>query len=242
MKKIFIALSLIAFAFVANAKTIQELAKEYQALQDSGETQWHASQAVYTANTADVVTAFETWKNTNEAKFSTFEDPTKNLTDEQKKEVNAVRAIMTHYFIENPEKMNAAPARVVYIACPSKCYTVFSAVNPNFYQDLKSADFVVDGIKLPTYSRAHIAKSAGDNEYITSLTIAEGLQSPDIYFATVIESLLGSKDIEASKSKCCEIENYFINKKMFNSPYLSQIQAVNKVLTARLVDKKITGK
>ncbi len=242
MKKIFISLSLIAFAFVANAKTIQELAKEYQALRDSGETQWHASQAVYTANTADVATAFETWKNTNEAKFSTIEATLKNLTQAQKKEADAIRAIMTHYLIDNPEKMNSAPARVVYLTCPSKCGVVFSAVNPNFYQDLKSTDFIVDAIKLPAYSRTHIAKSAGDNEYITSLTIAEGLQSPDIYFATVIESLLGSKDIEASKAKCCEIENYFINKKMFNSPYLSQIQAVNKVLTARLVDKKITGK
>ncbi len=242
MKKILLTIVITAFAFCANAKTIQELAKEYQALRDSGQTQWQASQAVYSANLADMATVFEVWKNSNSAKFQSFESPLKDFTVAQKNESLAIRAIMAHYLIATPAKMKNAPARTVYLACPSKCVVVLSVGNSNLYENLKSADFVVDGIQLPAYARIHIAISARDFDYITGLSIADGLQSPDAYLPIKIESLLNSSDIEASKAICREIENYFINKKIFNSPYLSQIQAVGKILTARLVDQKISGK
>ncbi len=242
MKKILIAITLTAFAFCAHAKTIQDIAKEYQALRNSGQTQWEASKVVYQANSADMPTAFESWKNSNEAKFQTSESPLKDLTDEQKNQAHAIRAIMTQYFIANPETMSSAPVRTAYLACPSKCIYVLSAENPSLYEDLKSADFVVDGIKLPAYARIHIAISVRDYAYVAGLSIEEGLQSPDAYLSVLSDLLLNSSDIEASKAKCREIENYYIQRKMFNSPYLAHIQAVNKVLTARLVDKKISGK
>lgn len=46
-------------------------------------------------------------------------------------------------------------------------------------------------------------------------------------------------DVEAAKQKCQEIENYMLNNGMLNSAQLVQIQAISKVLTARLVDSKI---
>ena len=112
--------------------------------------------------------------------------------------------------------------------------------NPNFYAELKAADFIVDGVKLPAYVVCNLAKSAQDIDYIKALPVADGLAAPDIYLRYVFDGLLEMEDAVAAKAKCREIVNAFARRKMFASPYFTQAQEIDKILTRRLVDSKIS--
>ncbi len=241
MKKILLTITLTAIAFCANAKTAEELANEYGALRASGQDYHNASQSVYEANRADVIAIFATWKNSTQAKFEIGEAPCKDFTDAQKKQSYAIRAIMSRYIIDNLELIAQMHARVAFITVPLRVNPVMSVENPNWYSELKAVDFVVDGLKLPAYTRICLAHTVKDTAYISSLPIEEGMAFPNVYITQVLNDALEASDIEASKDKLRSLENFIIRRNI-ESKYLSRIQAVGKVLTARLVDKKISGK
>ena len=108
--------------------------------------------------------------------------------------------------------------------------------------ELKAAGFVVDGVKLPGYAICNLAKSVQDFDYIKSLSPAEGMEGPEIYFACVFDDILDMSDATAAKAKITEIINFLAKKKLFESKYMAQAKAVNSIITARLVDGKILGK
>lgn len=224
------------------AKNATDLTSEYKVLKDKGNSQWVAGRMVFENNLAsDIASVYETWKDTPIAKFLPNEHPNKNLTNEQKEESIALRAIFAHYLITNPIEMEKVPVRVACLTVASRYIDAISKVNPTFYSDLKNAKFVVDGVILPAYSRFNLAKSAGDIEYISSAAVEDGMCAPDVYITVMIHSLLENKDINMAKKKCTEIENYMLTNNMSLSPYLSKIQAVNRTLTSRLIDLKLQG-
>ena len=242
MKKIISIISVIAFAVAANAKTSAELAAELDAATANGADSWEASTEVYQANAADVATLFEAWKNTNAGKFKSGDAPNASMTPEQKIENEKMRFLFTRYLVANTDKIATTPKRTALLCCPSHCVAVYEVDNPNFYAELKAAGFVVDGVKLPMYAICNLAKSVQDIDYIKALSIADGLASPEIYFATVFDSILDMSDATAAKAKITEIINALAKKKLFESKYMAQAKAVNSIITARLVDSKILGK
>ncbi len=242
MKKIISIISVIAFAVAANAKTAAELVAELDAAKANGVSMWVASTEVYQANAADIATLFETWKNTNAGKFKSGEAPNASMTPESKKENESMRFLFTRHLVANTDKIATTPKRTALLCCPSYCVAAFGANDANFYADLKAAGFVVDGVKLPTYAICNLAKSVQDFDYIKSLSLAEGMESPEIYFACVFDGILDMSDATAAKTKITEIINFLAKKKLFESKYMAQAKAVNSIITARLVDSKILGK
>lgn len=117
-------------------------------------------------------------------------------------------------------------------------YDVLAESDPNLYSTLKSADFVIDGHRLPYWTIDALVNWANDTEFYLNLSVEEGMKYYG-YIKFMIQRLLKMSDVEAAKQKCQEIENYMLNNGMFNSAQLVQIQAISKVLTARLVDSKI---
>ena len=242
MKNIIISILAATLGVSAFAKTSSELAAEYNALKAEGSTQWEAGGKVYGDNAKDIPALFEEWKGTNSAKFTPTEEPNKGMTKAQKDESLALRAIFAQYLVANPNQIAKTPVRTACLAVSSRCVAAMAESNPTFYDELKSAKFVVDGIELPAYSRLNLAKGAGDTEYIKSVSVADGMCAPDAYLGVVIDLLLKSNDISAAKDKCRELENYLLKKQAYSSEHLSRVQAVNKALTSRLVDAKIQGK
>ena len=240
MKKIITLVSVIAFAVAANAKTSAELSAEYIAAVNGGMDGWNASITVYQDNAADVAAFFETWKGTNAAKFSETDEINKAMTAEQKQENSRMRHLFTQYLLAHPDKFATTPVRTALLTCPSRCVAAYEVDNPNFYAELKAADFVVDGVKLPAYVVCNLAKSAQDIDYIKALPVADGLAASDVYLRYVFDGLLEMEDAVAAKAKCREIVNAFASRKMFASPYFTQAQEIDKILTRRLVDSKIS--
>lgn len=242
MKKIITLVSVIAFAVAANAKTAAELSAEYIAAVNGGMDSWNASVSLYQDNASDVATLFETWKNTNAGKFNSNEAPNASMTLESKQENERIRHLFTQYLLSHSDKFATTPVRTALLTCPSRCVAAYGVENPKFYEELKAAGFVVDGVKLPGYVICNLANSVQDFDYIKSLSAAEGLESPDIYLVCVFDSILDMTDATAAKAKITEIINALAKKKLFESKYMAQAKAVNSIITARLVDGKILGK
>lgn len=242
MKKIITLVSVIAFAVAANAKTSAELSAEYIAAVNGGMDGWNASITVYQDNAADVAELFETWKGTNAAKFSENDEINKAMTAEQKQENSRMRHLFTQYLLAHSDKFATTPVRTALLTCPSRCVGAYGVGNPNFYEELKAAGFVVDGVKLPAYAICNLAKAAQDFETIKGLSVDDGILCPDIYFPQLFDSILDMTDATAAKAKITEIINALAKKKLFESKYMAQAKAVNSIITARLVDSKILGK
>ncbi len=242
MKKIISLVSVIAFAVAANAKTSAELSAEYIAAVNGGMDGWNASITVYQDNAADVATLFESWKTTNAAKFSETDEINKAMTAEQKQENSRMRHLFTQYLLAHSDKFATTPVRTALLTCPSRCVAAYEVDNPNFYEELKTAGFVVDGVKLPVYSICNLAKAAQDFETIKGLSVDDGILCPQLYFGCVFDGILDMTDATAAKAKITEIINALAKKKLFDSKYMAQAKAVNSIITARLVDSKILGK
>lgn len=240
MKKLLSIISVIAFAATANAKTSAELSAEYIAAVNAGDSEWDAAVKVYQDNAADVATLFESWKNTNAAKFTETDEINKAMTSAQKLENSRIRRLFTQYLIAHTDKFSTTPKRTALLMCPSRCVEAFGVDNPNFYEELKAAGFVVDGAKLPAYAICNLAKSAQDYDYIKALPVADGLAASDIYLKYVFDGLLEMEDAVAAKAKCREIVNALASRKMFSSSYFTTAQEIDKILTRRLVDSKIS--
>lgn len=240
MKKLLATITVIAFAVAANAKTSAELSAEYIAAINAGNSEWDAAVKVYQDNAADVAALFEAWKNTTSAKFSENEAPNKSATDAQKLENSRMRRLYTQYLLAHSDKFAGTPKRTALLTCPSRCVDAFGVDNPNFYEELKAAGFVVDGAKLPAYAICNLAQAAQDYDYIKALPVADGLLASDIYLKYVFDGLLESTDAVAAKAKCREIVNALASRKMFSSPYFAQAQEIDKILTRRLIDSKIS--
>ena len=240
MKKIITLISVIAFAVAANAKTSAELAAEYAASIKAGNSEWDAAIEVYQNNSADVATLFESWKTTNAAKFTETDEINKSMTSAQKLENSRIRRLFTQYLLAHTDKFATTPVRTALVSCPSRCAAAYEVENPNFYEELKAADFIVDGVKLPAYVVCNLAKSVQDIDYIKALPVSDVLAANDVYLRYVFDGLLEMEDAVAAKAKCREIVNAFARRKMFASPYFTQAQEIDKILTRRLVDSKIS--
>ena len=113
--------------------------------------------------------------------------------------------------------------------------------NPNEYDEIKAADFVLDGVKLPMYAILNLAASAGDKQYFESVPVSEAIDAEELYLKKIVPILLESSDILAAKSKANEIENVLIAKGKSETASGVMIRAANKALTSRLIDSKLMG-
>lgn len=242
MKKIITTIFAAVLATSAFAKTSAELSAEYIAAVNGGMDGWNASVSTYQDNAADVAALFETWKGTNAAKFSETDEINNAMTAEQKLENSRMRHLFTQYLLAHADKFATTPVRTALLTCPSRCVDAYGVSNPNFYDELKAAGFVVDGVKLPVYAICNLAKGAQDFDAIKGLSVDDGILCPQLYFGCVFDGILDMTDATAAKTKITEIINALAKKKLFDSKYMAQAKAVNSIITARLVDSKILGK
>ena len=243
MKKIIITLTALALGVSAFAKTEAELVSEYTALAPTASATLFQVQRQYADdNAADLIVAFNTWKTTPNAKLS-YDELNVNITD--KVALNTALTLK-HVFAKLYDHNSATLEASDLVLCELGSGHIKDAKPAAWYEAIKVANWVVEGKTLGGKERFFLAHQFGDTAYIDGLSF-ENAKAVGIYWLNEwigrrASVLLSMSDVEAAKSECSAIENYLINKKAFDSPELKQIQAVSKVLTARLVDSKILGK
>lgn len=231
------------FSFKIYAKTESEIVSDYNTNIASGLSWWKSAKKTYEQNSSDVAALFAQWKQLESSKFGYWEKGFEkfNFSNEDKKNQAALRRIFAVYLAENPAEVKNTPKRVAITTFPDNYLSSVMTDNPNEYTELKAADFVLDGVKLPMYAILNLAASAGDKQYFESVSVLEGMDAEEIYLKNIIPILLESSDISAAKTKANEIENILIKKGKSETASGVMIRAVNKALTSRLVDSKIMG-
>lgn len=224
-------------------KTQSELISEFNTNIASGLSEWKSAEKIYEQNSSDIAALFAQWKQLESSKFGHWEKGFEkfNFSDEDKKNEDVLRRIFAIYLAKNPAEIKNTPKRVAITTFPDNYLSNVITDNPNEYTELKAADFVLDGVKLPMYAILNLAASAGDKQYFESISALEGMDAEELYLKNIVPMLLESSDVLAAKSKANEIENILIIKGKAETASGVMIRAVNKALTSRIVDSQITG-
>lgn len=240
MKKIIITIIACAFGVCAFAKTQSELVSEYNTIKANDERTLIDAQRKFTAdNKADLLNLFNSWKATDDAKLSSNEVVEKYKSDgDAYKQAHALREIFARMYDLYYSEMEASDL----VLCRLSSGYLKNVKSQSWYDGIKSAGFVVEGVKLGAGERLILAHQFGDKEYLLNIPVSEGmLSSPTVYLAFILPKLVRMEDVSAAKEKCNEIESILIERGQLGAE-LTRVQTVSKALTARLVDAKILGK
>ena len=214
----------MAAAVAAEAKTQSELVAEYNALANVMQVQRDWA----TANKADLLAIWTNWKTSAFAKFDES-----GLTKEQKAENGTLTRIFGKLCDRHYEEM-LPMSDIAFIRIG--CGQIVPRKGADWYAQVKTADFVVDGVPLSDGIKFTLSAWFGDTETVMSVPASVGVRS-SLYPSIVAKSLLSSANLTAAKDKINEIKQAYILAGLDIPP---TIQAVSKELTSRLIDSKIS--
>lgn len=232
MKKTITIILSTAIALCAFAKTGDELIAEYWA-KATGMNDFKLAKAIVEANTADIAKAIKVWSTSDVGDFTAES----KRSEQSAKYVQAGRLMSGAYLNTGADKYEAIRALPLRYACEvvsTKVLSAYETDNPTLYQELKKADFKIDGVKLRVNTICNLAVLANDLEYVMSLPI-DGVVNNANYQRILKQQLL-AMDVATAKAKITEIENWYLLK---DREIPSSIKAISKVLTSRLVDEKL---
>lgn len=242
MKKTLLYIALSILSLSAFALTEDELVAQFKSGEKSGEVTWKIAAQISSKNANDIKPLFDAWIAKDISHYATAEQPMpaayKKLTGDEFEKQDILRQIYANYLIQHLDRIKDVNRKTAILCGASVVYDILAESEPNLYSTLKSADFVIDGHRLPYWTIGALVNWAKDTEFYPSLSVEEGMKY-DGYIKFMSQHLLKMSDLEAAKQKCQEIENYMLNNGMLNSAQLVQVQAISKVLTARLIDSKI---
>ena len=242
MKKTLLYIILSILSLSAFALTEDELVAQFKSGEKSEEFTWKIAAQISSKNANDIKPLFDAWIAKDISHYATAEQPIpaayKKLAEDEFEKQDILRQIYANYLIQHLDRVKDVNRKTAILCGSSVVYDILAESDPNLYSTLKSADFVIDGHRLPYWTIAALVNWAKDTEFYSNLSLEEGMKY-DGYIKFMCQYLLKMSDVEAAKQKCQEIENYMLNNGMLNSAQLVQIQAISKVLTARLVDSKI---
>lgn len=242
MKKTLLYIILSILSLSAFALTEDELVAQFKSGEKSGEATWRIAAQISSKNANDIEPLFDAWIAKDISHYATAEQPIpaayKKLAADEFEKQDILRQIYANYLIQHLDRVKDVNRKTAILCGSSAVYDILAESDPNLYSTLKGADFVIDGHRLPYWTIAALVSWANDTEFYSNMSVEEGMKYCD-YIKFMSQRLLKMSDVEAAKQKCQEIENYMLNNGMLNSAQLVQIQAISKVLTARLVDSKI---
>lgn len=221
MKKIIIAITACFFCLAANAKSVEELTAEFKSAESVG---WEAIVKFTQSNGDDIKAAWETYKNSDAAK--------KPVYDKQRH----MFAMAYHIGL----KLTGSD----WVLCCLHSVTFIKekdAQDPTYYANLKSGGWIIDGNKLELSKQGNIAYAMKDFSYFLT---APSEAFSDLYwgggdvFKFFVSNLLALDDPSEAKSICNKIEGVLLTQEK-NAKALTQIQALQKALTSRILDSKL---
>lgn len=221
MKKIIIAITACFVCLAANAKSLEELTAEFRT---AYATSWEDTVKFVQSNDDEIKAAWETYKSSDEAK--------KQVYDESRKMFSISYCVGL--------KLTGSD----WILCclhPETFIKEKDAQDPTYYANLKSGGWTIEGNKLEISQQGRIAHAMKDISYFLT---APSEAFSDFYwgngdvFKFFASNLLALDDPSEAKSICNKIEGVlFLQEK--DAKALTQIQALQKVLTSRILDSKL---
>jgi hypothetical protein len=234
MKKYIITILLGVAGLQLFAKNIDELATEFKDINSNWQiaTQWASE------NVKDLQNAWLEFKKTPYTNnFSNeFSLAISKLDKEQKENINLKRSMFSYYYAQVNEKMDASNQEKFSINCIR-----FLKNNGNELKKLKNENYAsFEGYTLSYNFRLYLSFSFNDLNGLYA-----NKDNFDKFSKEILESnveklrimLLNTRDIKMAKEICNAYENAMILKDCNN---LEKIQIVNKVLTSRLIDTKVS--
>ena len=232
MKKLITITLSIAFALCAFAKTGDELIAEYWS-KTTGFNDFKVAKAIVEANVADVAKAIKVWSTSDVGDFTAES----KRSEQSMKYVQAGRLMSGAYLNTGADKYEAIKALPLRYACEvvsTKVLLAYEVDNPTLYQELKKADFKIDGVKLRANTICNLAVFADDLEYVMSMPVEQVVNN--VNYQRILKQQLLAMDVATAKAKITEIENWYLLK---DREIPASIKAISKVLTSRLVDEKL---
>lgn len=233
MKKLIISIIAIALGAAAYAKTLDELTSEFKSL-----SSWAEQIAWAGQNSDDLKTAWAAQKS-QPAFFANGAGAAQaamaSMEKQERETVSAQMKMFAYFYAQLGESFEASDVQKAAVNAAR-----FFANNPDKLASAKSADWTIDGYKLPSHAIINTAFTLKDANLLYemrnsfSVLGGSGLAGR---IADVRRLLLEMPDIEKAKEICNAYENAML---ICNAPRLEEIQAVGKTLTARILDSKIS--
>lgn len=221
MKKIIIAITACFVCLAVNAKSFEELNAEFRT---AYATSWEDTVKFVQSNGDDIKAAWETYKSSDAAKKPGY--------DKQR-----------HMFSMsyNAGLKLTGSDWILYCLHPETFIRQKDAQDPTYYANLKSGGWILEGNKLEISQQGRIAYAMKDFSYFLT---APSEAFSDLYwgnggaFKFLASNLLALDNPSEAKAICNKIEGVLLLQEK-NAKALTQIQALQKALTARILDSKL---
>lgn len=240
MRKILLTILGLTLSLTAFAKTEAQLVEEYDSLRKT--TSDYQTLLQYALdNKDDVLKAFNTWKKSEFASMSSVVVwESKSFSKEVKNYQEVIRGLYAKLYDVHGDEMDASDI----VLCQLRTGKLHSFKSQEWYDGIKSAGFVVNGVKLQPTDILTLAYQFKDSESILKINANDIMDKGDVcrrwYTETVIKSLITMKPSEA-KAKCTELENWFILNGLYEDATFLKLQSISKILSSRIIDEKIKG-
>ena len=235
MKKYIIAIIALACAATGFAKTADELYKEFEAIKNSPDN-WRLCTAWTAENLADLKAAWQQYKTSPYMQpYSVSRAERIKSGEEAFRAGYAKRAMFAYLFAKLGADFDASDA-VKFSLQPNR----FKKLNPSKWAELERNGFKsIDGIEITAPERLYAGWSTRNLAVVYEARAEferwdkSGLEEN---LAQMRSFLLKAEDLDKAKAICDAYESAML---LCDCPNADKIQAVGKVLTARIVDAKI---
>ena len=234
MKKLLILLlsfvTLTSFA----AKDLNTLVAEYAPIVQNKAYKDHfaASGEFIKVNRNDLLNAFNTWKNTDYAKFGDASKSYQKASAVEKQQFKIQQRLFARLADIAAEEVTASDACILRLGSFS---IAFLSANEGAYQRAKANNFITEGVHLPYSNIVAWAKHYGDYDVIDALPIDKCAYNQE-YLHIKLAKLRRMTDVAAAIAQGEEIENWYLDR---NREVPVIVQATLASLTKKLVRSKI---
>lgn len=121
----------------------------------------------------------------------------------------------------------------------NKAYSLYTAKNPNWYEDIKDKGFIVNGKKLTAWQIFTLAEVAKDYDVVEQMVVNNPIAIfINTGFKTATRTLLRMKNVELAKDKLVEMQT-LIAMQNPQDARLETIKAYLRIVREKCVDAKL---
>ena len=214
MKKIIITIIALAFSVCAFAKDINQLAAEWSKC-DTRE----ARVEYVKANVVDIAKAYPQW-----------------LKNERKPSSRGLFAA-TYYHTNALDGISDYEALAL---STYKLYITKTSSNPNWYDDVKSGGFKIDGVQLSNSQIFDLARFAKDKDTLLKIVLQLPVSTftTDASFKIATDAFIQMKDCETAKEKLIELQTLIAIRNP-NDARLDKIKTYLRIVREKCIDAKL---
>ena len=121
-----------------------------------------------------------------------------------------------------------------------KLYITKKSSNPNWYDDVKSGGFKIDGVPLSNSQILDLARFANDKDMILKIVLQLPVSTfaTDALFKVATDAFLRMKDCETAKEKLIELQTLIVTRNP-NDARLDILKTYLRIVREKCIDAKL---